>query len=113
MDASNIKPAQLIDAARPADAAAVAGGAPSAPPTRRLAAGNLSADESAGGNLLDALKESQDRLKTVMTGVENQATVQTMLQVQAGVQGECILPDLLATLNKQAAQERQAAIVKV
>ncbi len=108
---ANIKSAQLIGPATPAAAPAANGAA--AGPAPRTAAGNLSADEPAGANLLDALKQSQDRLKTVMTGVDNQATVQTVLLVQGAVQQAHVLPDLLATLNRQAAQERQAAITKV
>jgi hypothetical protein len=99
----NIKPAQAaIPTAAPISPAQGQAAAPAPGP----------ADAPAPSNLLDALKQSQDALKTLLTGVDNQTTVQAV-QVQSSLQQASVLPELLATLNKQAAEQREAAIAKV
>lgn len=105
----NIKPPQPIAVANAAQPGA---GTVAAHPAPSAAAGNLAADSPAGANLLDALKQSHEQLKTLMTGVDNQTTVQA-LQTQSSMQEAQVMPNLLATLNKQAAEQREAAIAKV
>lgn len=81
------------------DAAAVA-----KPPARAAAP---------GADVMQQLEDANEALTTLLTGVDNQATVQTQLQVQAGLQETRVLPELQAVLNKQYREAQQAMIAKV
>ncbi|MGE0329452.1 MAG: hypothetical protein AB7P37_02030 [Ramlibacter sp.] len=83
------------------------GGPPAAPkPSAHPAA-------APGADVMKQLDEATEALSTLLTGVDNQPTVQTQLQVQATVQEVRILPELQATLNKQYREAQEATIAKV
>ncbi len=106
----SIKPPQTVVSAGQAAAAMAGAGEAAAQPA--TPAGNLAA-APASANVMDALKHLDEERKIVQTGVDGQANVQTLLQTQANIAENRVLPELQAAWNKQAAEQRDHAIAKV
>ncbi len=98
---SNVKPPPLLADAAPQDAVV------------RAPAANPPAAQPAWGSVLDALREADETLATVLTGVDNQASAQTLLQVQQGQQQAGAQGALASSLVKNEANARLQAISRM
>ena len=74
---------------------------------------NPPAAQPAWGSVLDALREADETLATVLTGVDNQASAQTLLQVQQGQQQAGAQGALASSLVKNEANARLQAISRM
>jgi len=103
---SNVKPPPL--AAPETDAAGRRGGERASAP-----AANPLAQEPAWGSVVDALKEKDETLATLLTGVANQPNAQTLLQVQLNLQQGNAQGSVASTLVRNEAKAQLEAISKM